>query len=293
MTATAHMTGRISDTARARLLRDERGPMLVNDWLEAVFIHLECDADALQPHVPYPLDLHQGRAFVSLVAFTMRRLRLARGGRLVRWATAPFDNHGFLNVRAYVKHNDEPGIYFLAEWLPNALSVLVGPRMFGLPYRFGRLDYEHDGNARTFDGEVAARGGAGRLHYTARGNAADTLQPCDEPSLTSFLLERYTCFTERRGVRRRFRVWHEPWPQVPIDATLHDRSLCDLTGDWALDAHVVSAHYSPGVEDVWIGRPLCIEGPACATTWQAPDPRPRKDPRLPRTDPGPQNGDTV
>ena len=32
---------------------------------------------------------------------------------------------------------------FLAEWLPNRLSVLLGPATFGLPYRLGDIDYRH------------------------------------------------------------------------------------------------------------------------------------------------------
>jgi len=35
---------------------------------------------------------------------------------------------------------DTRGIFFIAEWIPNRLAVLIGPRMYGLPYRLGRLN---------------------------------------------------------------------------------------------------------------------------------------------------------
>ncbi len=54
-------------------------------------------------------------AWVSLVAFTMRRFRCAAFGRLgeklLRW---PSDQR-LLNVRTYVKVREEPAICFLAE----------------------------------------------------------------------------------------------------------------------------------------------------------------------------------
>ena len=53
--------------------------------------------------VPFPLDLHEGRAFVSLVAFTMRDLAPRRGGRWTSWLLRPIATHEFLNVRTYVR----------------------------------------------------------------------------------------------------------------------------------------------------------------------------------------------
>lgn len=37
-----------------------------------------------------------------------------------------------------------------------------------------------------------------------------------------------------------------------------DESLLALTGPWRDRARQVAGHYSPGVRDVWIGGPLCI-----------------------------------
>ncbi|MBI3881156.1 MAG: DUF2071 domain-containing protein [Verrucomicrobia bacterium] len=105
-------------------MRSRRGePLFVADWERALMLHLEVDADELQRAVPFPLDLRDGRAFVSLVAFTLRGMRPAFGGRLGAWLMKPIATHHFLNVRAYVRHRGEPGIFFLAEWLSNRLAV--------------------------------------------------------------------------------------------------------------------------------------------------------------------------
>src|SRR4051812_43402987 len=81
-----------------------------------------------------------------------------RGGRWMKLSTAPLAGHDSLNVRTYVRHGGVRGIYFLAEWIPNRLAVLIGPRMYGLPYRLGRLRYQNDWRMKAMRGEVTAAG---------------------------------------------------------------------------------------------------------------------------------------
>jgi len=90
-------------------------PLFHADWDNVTFIHYETDPEELQRCIPYHLDLYDERAFVSLVAFTMRGMRPRFGGRLGKLLLKPIANHNFLNVRTYVTHNREAGIYFMAE----------------------------------------------------------------------------------------------------------------------------------------------------------------------------------
>ncbi|HEX8490696.1 MAG TPA: DUF2071 domain-containing protein, partial [Chthoniobacterales bacterium] len=113
----------LSAAARRRMLQTPGEPLFYANWDHAVMIHYETDPDALQSCVPFELDLRNGRAFVSLVAFTLRRMRPRLGGRIGEWLLKPIATHEFLNVRTYVRANDEPGIFFLVEWLSNRLSV--------------------------------------------------------------------------------------------------------------------------------------------------------------------------
>ena len=250
LTNRAIPTGALSEAARGRMLTHRGEPLFLARWDHAVFIHYEAEPTSLQRCVPFQLDVRNGRAFVSIVAFTLSRMRPRIGGRLGEWLLSPIGTHGFLNVRTYVHHNGEPGIYFLTEWLSNALAVRLGPRTFGLPYRFGHLNYEHHENDN-LRGSVKAT--QGQLAYQGRVPAGEPCA-CDTESLTEFLLERYTAFTEYRKRRRYFRVWHPPWPQLPVDLTVSADDLMAATGDWWLDARKIGATYSPGV-DVWMGRP--------------------------------------
>jgi uncharacterized protein len=263
-------TRQLSVAARDRMLAVRGEPLLHADWLRTVFIHFEVDAEALQREVPFALDLREGRAYLSLVAFTMRDMRPRLGGRLGALLFKPIATHGFLNVGAYVRHRGETGIYFLAEWLSNPLSVRLGPPLFGLPYRLGQLQYDHQHEVGTLHGTVTDSKYSARLEYSAELAPAASFQPCDADTFDEFLLERYTAFTKRPGFRKAFHsalrtphsefgslfhIWHPPWPQVPVEISLWDTSLLTQTWPWFADARLIGANYSPGVRNVWMGRP--------------------------------------
>lgn len=244
-------TGGINAAARERILSRKGEPLFLADWDRAVFIHYEVDPEILQREVPFQLDLRDGKAYVSLVAFTMRRMRPRLGGRLTEWLFKPIATHEFLNVRTYVRHNGEPGIYFLAEWLSNRLSVHLGPRTFGLPYRFGKIKYSHDLENGNVGGTVADV--SSRLKYMAKFDPAEGFNPCGEGSLEEFLMERYTAFTRHGSRSRFFRIWHAPWPQCSIDLKILNDSLLTRMWPWFNKARMIGANFSSGVRDVWMG----------------------------------------
>lgn len=249
--------GALSRAAKERMLARPAEPLLLADWVEVLMVHLEVEPGTLQRATPFPLDLFDGRAFVSLVFFTMRRMRPRRGGRLGEWLLRPIATHEFLNVRTYVESNGEPGICFLAEWLPNFLSARIGPPVFGLPYRLGRMAYEHNAG-RHFRARVMDASTGTELACQGKLSSATTFVPCAAGSLDEWLMERYTAFTCRHGVSRFFRVWHPPWPQMPVQVTLTCDSLLRSSWPWLGGAPVLGANYSPGFRDVWMGRPNCL-----------------------------------
>ena len=242
-----------SETARARLQQSWGEPAFLADWREAVFLHFAVRPEVLQPFVPFPLDLHEGIAYVSCVAFTMQRMRPRRGGALTALPFKPIATHDFLNVRTYVRRGDERGIYFLAEWLPNRLAVALGPTVFGLPYRHGHTRYEN-ASAEGVSGSVIDASSGQSLRYSMNPKSEVKPEPLN-PALTEFLLERYTAFTAFHGLHRCFRIWHPPWSARAIDVRIDDCSLLAATGEWSRAASFVGAHHSHGFDDVWMGRP--------------------------------------
>jgi len=124
-------------------------------------------------------------------------------------------------------------------------QMLVGPQLYGLPFRPGRLDYRHDRR------DVTAGGDAFRLTESAGA----TVQQAELGSLDAFLLERYTAATwrERRG--RRFDIEHAPWRWRRAGVAVEDDSLIRWAAPWFAAARPVCAHASEGVFDVGIGGP--------------------------------------
>jgi uncharacterized protein YqjF (DUF2071 family) len=236
-------------------------PLFHCSWDRAVFLHYHVDPKFLQPQVPFDLDLFNGHAYVSLVAFTLRNMRLTHPH--LKFLTHPLHTHSFLNVRTYVHVGRLRGIYFLAEWLNNRLATILGPVLYGLPYRFGKLTYSN--NPPELSGEVfAGMGGMGSgtpmpvrptLRYHATLPSSPTYQPATHDTLTHFLLERYTAFTQHGPFHRLFQVCHHPWPQTPIDIEINCDSLLHTTGPWFPHAQFLAANFSPGVSDVQMGWP--------------------------------------
>ena len=167
----------------------------------------------------------------------------------------PIATHHFLNVRTYVKHKGEAGIFFMREWLSSRMAAHLGPWSFGLPYHFGRIEYRNDFE-QEYRGRVEASGDAfsycATLMTSKIGNSA-------AGSLDEFLLERYTAFTQSGRHRRFFRIWHEPWQQVAARVEIVTDDLIRATERWWRNAHCVGANYSSGV-NVWMGWPHKIAG---------------------------------
>lgn len=227
----------------------------VADWTGFLFVHFSVPPAVLAPHVPFPLDLHEGRAFVSLVAFELHGMRLPGGlENASRWLLRPVSDHPFLNVRTYVKPAGRPGICFLAEWIPNPFSLLCGPLTYGLPYRRG--EFATEAEAGTGAGSICVHDPA--QHATLRLDfpAADERPaPCEAGSVEEFLLERYTAYTFRGETRRRFEVAHAPWQVQRVNGLRCDAGLVNKTFPWFAEARLHSAHRSAGVTQVQMGRP--------------------------------------
>lgn len=244
-----------SNQARRDMESLRHEPFWLCQWREVVFLHLETDSALLQQVVPFELDLLDGRAFVSLVAFTLKDMRPRFGGRFFQKLFQPFGTHRFLNIRTYVKYAGHTGIYFIAEYLDAPwLNQLLGPALYGLPFKVGKLEFAHGLDTDRICGTVT--GNDGVLAYAGsktKPSASDDSDSGQRAELAMFLLERYRAFTNRNGGNGWFPVWHLPWHDEPIQAELVDESLLAGTGEWSRNTQLIAAHYSEGLNEVWMG----------------------------------------
>jgi len=234
---------------RRQFVERENGLYLAADWVSPVFLHYRVKPGRLREYVPFELDLFDGLAWVTLVAFTLQRFRPSVGGVLGRILFHPFREQRFLNVRTYVKHGERRGIQFLAEWISDWCNSKLGPLIYSLPYRYGRLEYHEE--RRSLRGLVGDHTG----EFVYRGCATRDSGRCAAGSRDAFLLERYHAFNSGGRTKRWFRVWHEPWLQSAAEIEVKSDALLCRAFPWWRDAEYFGAHHSPGAFGVLMGRP--------------------------------------
>lgn len=169
------------------------------EWNRALFFHWKVDADELKKHLPenLALDLFEGEAWISLVAFTMEKIR----PRLLPSVSflSDFDE---INLRTYVVKNGKPGVYFLNIEAGKKLSVDVARILSGLPYEFSMMRR----NQKDF---YQSKSDPKGFYFKARYRIGKPIQ--EKTDLDLFLTERYCLYVESKKRLYRYETHHLPW----------------------------------------------------------------------------------
>lgn len=201
-------------------------------WRDAVFLHWPIGPDLLRPHVPtgIDLDLFDGTAWVSVVAFTMVRVR-PRGLPPLR----PVSHFHEVNVRTYTRVNDRPGVFFLRIEAASRPACAIARTVSGLPYRHARMQR----SAGRFITEDPRTGSHLDLNIELGGSIA-------EPSHHDlWLTERYAVHDRSDRGLVAFDVHHAPWPLR--DVRIRDLDFRYPGQDDLLQGAPHAVHASPGV----------------------------------------------
>jgi uncharacterized protein len=184
---------------------------LAQRWENLLFAHWRAEPRALDRLLPSGVepDVHDGSAWVAIVAFVMARSRAAAGPP---WSGLPPIPE--LNVRTYVRVDDVPGVWFLSLDTSSRLFVTVGRALYGLRYRLARMAAVADGDRVHYLSEHAA------ARFSAAYEPRDACDPARPGSLEHFLVERYRLFAERGGRLVTAEVAHEPWALQPAEARI-------------------------------------------------------------------------
>lgn len=209
-------------------------------WTEVLFFHYPVDGEALASLLPARLevDTYAGEAWISFVLFRMS----------LRPAWLPhlpgFSSLAELNVRAYVRHRGQSGIYFLRMYADNPWAIRAAGWLTPLDYKLASLQYAFASSA-DWDGRGTAT--QDLLDFKFRLRQTGNLESPTSGTLDEWLLERYRLFVGGRGGGLIVaEVEHDPWQATSV------------TGDFAGGSQLVSPlllapaaaprmHYSPGV----------------------------------------------
>jgi uncharacterized protein YqjF (DUF2071 family) len=211
------------------------------EWNRVLFLHWRVPVEVLQPLIPRGLELDRfdGDAWVSLVPFTMNRIR-PRGLPAVSFVS-DFDE---VNLRTYVTDGTKAGVYFLSIHAGSALAAWLARTLSGLPYRAAQLARSIEGGTDTYrlqDDEKAISLDA-RFRVTPEPVPAKT-------AVERWLTERYCLYTADEASLYRYEIHHVEWPLQRVELVALSHSF--RVGDLALSERPPElCHYSPGVRVV-------------------------------------------
>lgn len=211
-------------------------------WRRLLFLHWPVSPDALVDVVPreLPLDLREGSAWVSVIAFEIRSAR------------PPLLPPGFgidfleTNVRTYVRLPDAaPAIWFFSLEASSALAVAGARIAYGLPYRFARMARHSDDGAVVY--RTVRRQGPDAPGLEVRYRVGPARGSAEPGSLAEFLIERYALHVVRRGAVRTVRVRHRPYLLRDVEVESVSEDLLAAGGVARPDTAPL-AHFSDGVD---------------------------------------------
>lgn len=217
------------------------------EWNKAVFLHWQVALEVLQKMVPEDLeiDVYEGKPWVSLVAFSMERIRARQLPSF-----SPISDFDEINIRTYVKKGDNAGVYFLSIEGGSQVACKIARALSELPYRYSKM--KREGNL--FRSENKAFMEKMRLRYEVGAGLKE------KDDLDRWLMERYALFQDTDTAINEFEIHHIEWPTYEVD-------LKEIEIDYPRFNKLLSnlpdkKHYSTGVQVItWGKRRIRKNGP--------------------------------
>ncbi len=176
-------------------------------WHDLLFLHWPVSVGVLRDRVPRQVEIDQfdGTAWLGIVAFWMDGIRL-------RYLPAlpGASNFAELNVRTYVRHRGQSGVYFMSLDAPHRLLSWIARRWYRLAYVAARVTVKKDTGRIDFH---STRDDPINTEFRARYRAIGTPQESPAGSLEEWLTERYRLYAaDPSGRLWKAEIAHTPWP---------------------------------------------------------------------------------
>jgi uncharacterized protein len=211
-------------------------------WSSIVWCHWPVPVGAVAGRLPSGLrpDLFEGRAWVGLVPFEMRRLRLVVAGRELP-AVVTAESFSEVNVRTYVVGPRGAGVWFDSLDASSKLASVVARLAWSLPYVPARISASaSEGVGLRSWTILRSDGSKGRVGVRVGGLSGG------QSDIDTFLTERYSLYARPWWSHRRT-LWapvrHAPWALRKCDDVEVDAGLVRAAGYPVDDspAHVAAA----------------------------------------------------
>lgn len=208
-------------------------PLAEGDWVmsqywdQLLFAHWPVKPNDLRATVPgqFELDCFDGNAWIAVVPFLMNRVRFRRLPPL------PIASSFLeLNVRTYVKHRGEAGVYFFSLDASSRLAVEAARIWFGLPYLKATMKARFDQEERIEYSSIRRDRRAVEAELKVRYRPTDKVFESEKGSLEEFLTERYRLFSLKGNRILKGEVHHNRWPLQKAEAEFELNTMLNSLG---------------------------------------------------------------
>lgn len=174
------------------------------EWNRAIFLHWRVDIEELKKFVPkeIEIDLFNGEAWVSVVAFTMEKIRPKNLPYF-----APISNFDEINVRTYVKEGERTGVYFLSIEGGKKMSCKLAKGISELPYRYSKMSR----NTNSYN----SKNDEFNDQLDVEFNIGNQIEKKSE--LDVWLTERYALFQDAKDYINEYEIHHVEWTLNTIE----------------------------------------------------------------------------
>ncbi|GAA3521594.1 hypothetical protein GCM10022393_40010 [Aquimarina addita] len=174
------------------------------EWNNVIFLHWQVELSELQKFVPKELeiDLFDGKPWISVVAFTMEKIRPKNLPSF-----PPISDFDEINIRTYIKSNNKSGVYFLSIEGGTSLSCKIAKGMSQLPYRYSKIKRtknRYESSNAEFNDKL-------NVEYVIGGTKKKKTE------LDKWLTERYALFQDTEQSINEFEIHHVEWPINQIE----------------------------------------------------------------------------
>lgn len=208
-------------------------PFLTADWNNLFLATYAVPPALLERRLPpgLRLDLRDGQAFVTLVAFEFLNTRVLG----VSWPG--YRHFAELNLRFYARHGDERGVVFIREFVPQRFVAWAARWLYNEPYLAApliasRLDLP-DRITMTYRLSFA-----GRDHTIRVTGDKPAFRPAPASDEHFFKEHKWGFGVTRHGQALRYEVEHPAWDCYPVREYSLDFDFGAVYGpEWAFLAN--------------------------------------------------------
>lgn len=204
------------------------------EWNRALFLHWVVPFEQLRKCVPVKLNLDtfDGNCYVSLVAFTMEKIRpkfLPSVGGI-----SYFDE---INVRTYIDNDGKKGVYFLNIEASKTISAFIAKAISGLPYEKAKISRTE----KLYNSNNLKKG----FNLNAEFEIEEVIS--EKTELDKWLTERYCLYLDLENEFYRYDIHHKEWEikKVNIKSLIVNYKISEIDLN-NIDPNLI--HYSEGIK---------------------------------------------